>query len=151
MAIPLFWETCHMVNTIYNKLLGYPVPVQIDPETLSFPLHTKHKELIAFYTYLFAFALMPLFLIDVVVEGLLIRCLKVPLIICVIGLLELFLVTIELVVTLQVLDGEADVFWKEYLNFVVRLDCKRLQSHKLDLKSKQYSVQNFVRSLRKGK
>ncbi len=79
MATPLFWDTCLMVNAIYSKLSGYPVPFQIDPMT-------KHSTLDLFYSYVFTLASLTVFGIDVVHEGLLIGSLKVPLILCVIYL-----------------------------------------------------------------
>ncbi len=151
MATPLFWETCHMVNTVYNKLLGYPVPLQIDPETQSFRLLNQHSKLAVFYSYLFALALMALFLLDVAVEGFLIGCLKVPLIICVINLLALLLSTVALIVMYGVVFGKADAFWNQYLNCVVHLDRKRFRTHKLNLEPKSFSVHTFVSGLRKGK
>ncbi len=90
-------------------------------------------------------------MLDVAVEDLLIGCLKVPFTICVINLLALFLATVELVFMFAVVFGKADVFWNHYLTCVVQLGRRRSQTHKLDLKYREFSVNTLAVKLKRGK
>ncbi len=138
-----------MVNTVYNKLLPYPVPFQVDPETQSFRLLTKRKELTAFYLFMLIITCITGLMMDVVVEGLVTGSMNVPVIRCVIYLLAILL-SILLILLVLKLAGKSDVVWNQYVNSVVYLERKILQSRQRNFKPKGFSMHNYLMTLKRG-
>ncbi len=149
MTTLLIWETFLVVNVVYHKILGYRVPLEIEPKSQSFLLVTKRSELTGFYLFIFALLIYTVGVIDVVVEGIIIGSLKVPFICCVINFMGLCL-SIVCFGLLFIVLRNADSLWKQYFNSVIQLERDNIPEHTLELKLTSISVLGCVIGFKKG-
>lgn len=123
MSTPLFWQTCHMINNTYGKILRYSTPLQICPETQSFIFQKSFKKCGVFYACLLLGAIFVLQCFAIIVEILVIESITKPTFVVIFYFMEFGLsLFICLLIILILKNG--NVCWNQFMNKFIWLEVK---------------------------
>ncbi len=142
MATPLMWQACRFSNTVYGTILGYNLPLQIDPNTNTFRVERQYNQLKKFYFSVFIILLIFVSLLDIIFQIRVLKSIEVPFNMLIFHVAASFM-CVFCISLLYVFVHFKDVIWDHYFNMLILFGGRLLPKNKSETKNVKVKTPNF--------